>query len=1403
MYVFFKGRFSPYWYFGFSGIITGWDDVDAYEGSQEINIKCEDVSSIWKRAKLSRKTSFYPGARGETRMQSTSRKTAYNIYSDPTVGLNFSNLIKMIAFSYDFGLNAYNCHISSPGVSYSQALSRLDQPDIYKEAKQNLHTGASIDHMYMFTKNNTMFDTNTNTIKANKINYPQQLKTTPLTAETPFSFKGGPNEYQFSPVNSLYLQLNEITIPQFQAKYVKPYLDISVRFWESNHTVDKASTSKLSGIGTGWKDSRAFGVAGVHPALTYDFINNFNIIDNIWKECYASSKALSNVILTPLDQIRSSLVGSPTEATRTTVKLGDAPEGTQYNLFRPRLFVIEPLKFADRLKGEAGTITSIGALFDEQNTTVYAYLHEKLKAVEYITYATPMGDIIIEPEMYDSHPLEFSTPIEARNIVKKDKTIKLRTSSIDKKRGLALYDKAYFYDPKANHPFFLMEKDRIRCTQTFKQELIYTSVEVCGGQTAKGGIFEIQTKDILNMTSSMASTRGRAAFVNNKFAWGKYTADGFEKFFDAIGDQTVLENTVKDGKTDFEKMVFMHLLVNNKNTTVQKILDGFIDIVANETPESKTDIYYISENQKNLAIQVAYSKNIELTNPEVRQAVYSEVFPDLKAYLNKTIQQLINSSVKEATGKAKETAAGLKNGNSVYNLLGVTAGAYVDALAAFDTKSFVTSKNSGISMAGIRQLVIAYAPAAAKAATTIANTWVDLYVQQKQLINSAIQTITLADEQDLADQQLYDPRKDLVKLYGYNPAEPIKNSYIENGEEAYDYAKTVFNRFLGKAFEIHMDVIGRPELLLNKTCYCEKKDAIGLITNYSIKWSHGGDFTSAVTLSYARKNTVLYAYGLGKLDPFVGSVTNDSFQTDAELYYKWNKMATTGVDTLGKNINDAISGPQKGIKTIIHTTETQTAIDGSALKASANISSNLSSAPVAIITAKSVGTYGNSITYTSRLIDTIEEGAVSFKLLTSTGFVTNPPFITSTGRLDIVQLYGGDLGLLSVGQFLVFKMSTSTGFISEAAEIKEITYSIIYLVHGLQHTYPADTVVTRMDWQLTIGEEILGTETKGPFPVCVEGNEMFSQSFALVDIKKSDKWYKGRNIYPIDANSVRLSGGTATQTIATKVLTSTESSKSSTATARKLAGNFVGTLTKNLINSFLPLGGLYSAHDRIGHMEFDKRGFTEQTESMSFARAHSLGQTNYLEDAVVYEIVSEITAALTDRKTNQTRIESLTESSEKIDFEITALDDQLVKLGAQISSTTEESKKTLLINEKIELNDLIEYKGDEINSIDAQIDKLTENIDYYNLLLYGDKAAPPDVGEYMYNNHIKYITGGFKTGVDYDTLGLILNSYFYKLYMLHLSLVKGEAKDWRVTEVNPTSVNLEGHGSSLYYIKRA
>lgn len=118
-----KGRFSPFWYFTFTGIVISYSDEDAYGESNLLTLNCEDTAALWKRTKFSTKGAFYAMSNMEGRILNANTSTKARPYGDPSANLTFTNMLKVVAFTYDYGLKTKNCFPDSvfnavvPGVS--------------------------------------------------------------------------------------------------------------------------------------------------------------------------------------------------------------------------------------------------------------------------------------------------------------------------------------------------------------------------------------------------------------------------------------------------------------------------------------------------------------------------------------------------------------------------------------------------------------------------------------------------------------------------------------------------------------------------------------------------------------------------------------------------------------------------------------------------------------------------------------------------------------------------------------------------------------------------------------------------------------------------------------------------------------------------------------------------------------------------------------------------------------------------------------------------------------------------------------------------------------------------------------------------------------------------------------
>ena len=80
--VFMKGRFSPYWYFAFTGVIESWDEVDAYGSEQSISVRCEDPLYMFKRHKFTHRASLLPAGNYESAIHNIDSSNRLNIYKN-------------------------------------------------------------------------------------------------------------------------------------------------------------------------------------------------------------------------------------------------------------------------------------------------------------------------------------------------------------------------------------------------------------------------------------------------------------------------------------------------------------------------------------------------------------------------------------------------------------------------------------------------------------------------------------------------------------------------------------------------------------------------------------------------------------------------------------------------------------------------------------------------------------------------------------------------------------------------------------------------------------------------------------------------------------------------------------------------------------------------------------------------------------------------------------------------------------------------------------------------------------------------------------------------------------------------------------------------------------------------
>ncbi|MFA5152898.1 MAG: hypothetical protein WC554_10085 [Clostridia bacterium] len=799
-------------------------------------------------------------------------------------------------------------------------------------------------------------------------------------------FKGGPNKLPLSPSAAIYFQLNDINFAKgsFDGKTINRALDLSVRYWERDHEINEVFSPDTDS-GTGWRDNKAFGICGVNPAMKYAFLENFNILESVWSQYYnKGKKSVENCVLSLYDKIYETVIGSPTEMVvdGSSMTSNSSPVGTNLNLFRPRLFVLSPYKYSG-LRKLGGGFTNLGKLFEESSTTYFEFLKTKLKPIEYNFFTSPCGDVFIEPDLYDFHPLEFSDKIESRDIIKSEDDVEFISKSYTpivndanstemdsaespgQTQMVKVKGKAYFFNSKANHPYFIMEKDRIRNTYEFSVDKIVSAVEVFGSQSKTGGVAESvyttpENQQFLRDYKSMSE--GNAQTVKKESSWiiGRYIADGFDALT-SLGEAA--KAAFEKEKQDYEELmlkfknyVFIKLLSDQIEINIGDLILNFAKAIntinppatTTSTGATKTNTTKPRDYQKNwnrvvqdtvvkyLSTRTSIDESTEIfiVDSFCKELKAAAGIADSVVSLNDYRTKILNKKVSDFlflnTSKRSNKDSALENltieisklkskndtsKKSESNITDSNIDLLIQQFAELGAFSFDSSSSPGASILGdtrgiVGNLVLLYegtliGTGSDNTASKMAS---DLQTLENQsILPRQFRAVTLADLRKLRQQGYYNPRENLISLYGYKRMEPIRNEYIKNGSEANTYARHIFNRILGDSRSINATIIGRPEFQLNRPYYFERKDCIGLLKQYNISFKYGSDFVSTINLGYIRNNTLSYDYSLDELDVICGINNNAYFSNEGKLYLQLQNTLQQTNKLAGQSVGSAVS----------------------------------------------------------------------------------------------------------------------------------------------------------------------------------------------------------------------------------------------------------------------------------------------------------------------------------------------------------------------------------------------------------------------------------------------------------------------------------------------------------------
>jgi hypothetical protein len=472
-----------------------------------------------------------------------------------------------------------------------------------------------------------------------------------------------------------------------------------------------------------------------------------------------------------------------------------------------------------------------------------------------------------------------------------------------------------------------------------------------------GGVFEgvyntPESKQFIRSAKGM--TEGNAAQVKKGTAFniGRYIADGFDSLThlgSSIKEEYENEKKTADELLQIMKdYVFIKLITEEIDITINDLVSSFAVAIDNIKPNANktvqdyqknwntivqskvnqylanrdgviddtTSIALINEFGKNIKVAAGLAENSINVN-EMKTKILDKKASDFilinkktKAAKDKEFEDLVIEISKLKTKKDIATK-GLSDKTSDYDIDSLVTDAYESGVFSFDSSTESKSLLLGSMRGIVSDLCLMYEGYLIgwEDDETFSKMAKDLDEFEKKLFfPRQFRAMTIADLRKFQKLNYYNPRENLIALYGYKRMEPIKNEYIRSDGEADTYARHIFNRILGDSRSININMIGRPELQLNRPYYFERKDCIGLLQNFNLSYKYGSEFTSTVTLRYIRNNTLSYDYTLGDLDAIRGDHNNTYFAKEGRTYLQYNNTQKNINKKIGTSVNKAIGG---------------------------------------------------------------------------------------------------------------------------------------------------------------------------------------------------------------------------------------------------------------------------------------------------------------------------------------------------------------------------------------------------------------------------------------------------------------------------------------------------------------
>jgi hypothetical protein len=152
-----KGRFSNFWYFAFTGMISTISESMVYPQEDVITLECTDILGLLKKQNITERGSILSAGNMEMRFRNASTSRTFDILGSVLQRSGVDVVSKSVLFGPDYALVTESCYLYGQDDKIKASLIGKDKETgdkikDYKSAKDTLVKSFSFHENFMFTE---------------------------------------------------------------------------------------------------------------------------------------------------------------------------------------------------------------------------------------------------------------------------------------------------------------------------------------------------------------------------------------------------------------------------------------------------------------------------------------------------------------------------------------------------------------------------------------------------------------------------------------------------------------------------------------------------------------------------------------------------------------------------------------------------------------------------------------------------------------------------------------------------------------------------------------------------------------------------------------------------------------------------------------------------------------------------------------------------------------------------------------------------------------------------------------------------------------------------------------------------------------------------------------------------